>query len=354
MKSLAGAVAVLAGSLSLVLVAQSPDVLENAARSMGAPGLQSIQYSGRGSVYLLGQAPAPGAPWPRFELAKYIASVDYARNAMREEQVRRDVERPPRGGGAGPFNPATGQGGIRPIPGDVSQNVVRDGRTEPGLIQIALTPHGFLKVAAANKASVTTSTARGRTNHAISFSIGRHVLTGTIDDRGLVERVETRIANAVLGDMLVEAVFADYRDYGGVKFPSRITHRQGGHAVLDLSVLDVQPNGAAAAPVNSPVPPAAATAAAPGGADAEKIGDGVWFLTGGNPMSVLVEFSDHVVVIEAPQGERRSDATIAAVKTLLPSKPIRYVVNTHHHFDHAGGIRGFVAAGIPVVTHQAN
>ncbi|HET9362536.1 MAG TPA: MBL fold metallo-hydrolase, partial [Vicinamibacterales bacterium] len=47
-------------------------------------------------------------------------------------------------------------------------------------------------------------------------------------------------------------------------------------------------------------------------------------------------------------------ATIAAVKTLLPSKPIRYVVNTHHHFDHAGGIRGFVAAGIPVVTHQAN
>jgi glyoxylase-like metal-dependent hydrolase (beta-lactamase superfamily II) len=236
----------------------------------------------------------------------------------------------------------------------VSQSIVRDGKTEPGVIYIALTPHGFLKAAAANKASVATSAAQGRTRHTVSLAIGRQTLTGTIDDRGLVERVETRVANGVLGDMLVEAVFSDYRDYGGVKFPARITQRQGGHAVLDLVVSDVQPNGAAALSVSSPVQPPAVPPATLGGADAEKIADGVWFLTGGAPLSVLVEFSDHVMVIEAPQGDRRSEATIAAVKTLLPSKPIRYVVNTHHHFDHAGGIRGFVAAGIPVITHEAN
>jgi glyoxylase-like metal-dependent hydrolase (beta-lactamase superfamily II) len=57
-------------------------------------------------------------------------------------------------------------------------------------------------------------------------------------------------------------------------------------------------------------------------------------------MSVLVEFSDHVVIIEAPQGDERTAATMAAVKQLLPSKPIRYVVNTHQHFDHSGGDRG--------------
>ena len=99
---------------------------------MGVAALQSIQYSGAGSAFLVGQAASPGGPWPRFELAKYVASVDYAAPAMREETVRRDVEFPPRGGGAGPFNPATGQGGMRPIPGDVMQTLVRDGRTEAG------------------------------------------------------------------------------------------------------------------------------------------------------------------------------------------------------------------------------
>ena len=71
-------------------------------------------------------------------------------------------------------------------------------------------------------------------------------------------------------------------------------------------------------------------------------------------MSVLLEFSDHVVIIEGPQNDERTEATIAAVKQLLPSKPIRYVVNTHQHFDHSGGIRAYVAAGIPIVTHEKN
>ena len=86
----------------------------------------------------------------------------------------------------------------------------------------------------------------------------------------------------------------------------------------------------------------------------EKIADGVWFLTGGAPMSVLVEFRDHIVIIEAPQDDARTEATIAAVRRALPAKPIRYVVNTHHHFDHSGGIRGYVAEGIPILTHEKN
>ena len=123
-------------------------------RAMGTSNLESIQFSGSGSSFTVGQAPGPGAPWPRFELTKYVATVNYAAPAMREETVRRDVDFPPRGGGAGPFNPATGQGGMRPIPGEVIQNVVRDGRNDAGLVQIALTPHGFLRVAGSNKAHI--------------------------------------------------------------------------------------------------------------------------------------------------------------------------------------------------------
>src|SRR5262245_28101557 len=97
---------------------------------MGATTLQSIQYSGSGSSFTVGRASGPGAPWLRFELTNYVASVNYASPVMREESVRLDVDFPPRGGGAGPFNPATGQGGMRPIPGDVIQTVVRNGRND--------------------------------------------------------------------------------------------------------------------------------------------------------------------------------------------------------------------------------
>jgi glyoxylase-like metal-dependent hydrolase (beta-lactamase superfamily II) len=311
---------------------------------MGAATLDSIQYSGSGSSFTVGQAPGPGAPWPRFELAKYVATVNYTVPVMREETVRRDVVFPPRGGGAGPFIAATGQGGMRPIPGDVIQNVVRDGRNEAALVQIALTPHGFLKLAA-SKARVN-----GRS---ITVAIGKYTVTGVINAQDLVESVETRLANNVLGDVPVRATFSGYKDHGGVQFPSRIVQTQAGHPTLDVNVSDVQPNGAAARALSAP---ATAAPAAPAAAKTEpqKIADGVWFLDGGAPMSVLVEFNDHVVIIEGPQNDQRTEATIAAVNQLIPSKPIRYLVNTHQHFDHSGGIRGYVAAGIPILTHEKN
>ena len=351
------AAALLASGLSLALWAQEPQaavpaVIESASKAMGAAGLQSIQYSGAGSTYLVGQAASPGGPWPRFELAKYVASIDYAGAAMREETIRRDVEFPPRGGGAGPFNPATGQGGMRPIPGDVVQTLVRDGRTETGVIPIWMTPHGFLKAALANRTTVTSRTSRGRSIQVVALEAGGRKVSADINDQHLVERIQTTVANSVLGSMPIEVVFSDYKDYGGVKFPTHVVQSQGGHPTLDLTVADVRPNGAAAVTVASGAPGPALPS--PVRTDFEKIADGVFFLTGGAPLSVLVEFSDHVVVVEAPQDDEKSEATIAAVKRMMPGKPIRYVVNTHHHFDHSGGLGGYVAAGIPIITHEKN
>jgi glyoxylase-like metal-dependent hydrolase (beta-lactamase superfamily II) len=67
-----------------------------------------------------------------------------------------------------------------------------------------------------------------------------------------------------------------------------------------------------------------------------------------------VEFPRYTAVIEAPTDEARSLAVIDAIHTLIPSKPIRYVVTTHHHFDHIGGLRTYVAQGATVVTHTSN
>jgi len=342
-----GFVLVAVVSISALATAQAPDILTTASSAMGATNLQSIQYSGSGSSFTVGQAPGPGAPWPRFELTKYVASVSYAPlPMMREETVRRDVDFPPRGGGAGPFIAATGQGGMRPIPGDVIQNVVRNGRNDAALALIWSTPHGFLKGAVANKARV-----KGRT---ISYAVGKHIVTGTLNQQNLVESVETTLANTVLGDVPVRIVFSGYKDFSGVKFPSRIVQTQAGHPTLDLTVSDVQPNNTAANELSLAARPPAAPASSPVKTEPQKIADGVWFLDGGAPMSVLVEFSDHAIIIEGPQNDERTEATIAAVKQLLPSKPIRYVVNTHQHFDHSGGIRGYAASGIPILTHEKN
>src|SRR4029077_4061853 len=110
--------------------------------------------------------------------------------------------------------------GIRPIPGEQTQTQTRDAGTEVGLLQIWMTPHGFLKAAAANKAAVETTTA-GRKLRTVSFAaLGKYTLRGSINDRNLVERVETRIANPLLGDMLIDATYSDYKDFSGVKFPA--------------------------------------------------------------------------------------------------------------------------------------
>ena len=67
----------------------------------------------------------------------------------------------------------------------------------------------------------------------------------------------------------------------------------------------------------------------------EKVADGVWYITGVNNNSALIEMKDYLIVVEAPHGERRSLAVLGEVKKLVPNKPIKYFVNTHHHFDHA-------------------
>ncbi len=157
----------------------------------------------------------------------------------------------------------------------------------------------------------------------------------------------------VLGDMHVEAAYSGYRDFGGVKYPSRMVLSQGGFPTLELNITAVQAGVSAAITVPDAVrnatPPAATVKVA-----SEKLGDGVWLVGGGSHHSIAVEFKDHAAVIEGPQNDARAEAVIAEVKKLIPNKPIRLLVSTHHHFDHSGGVRAFIAEGATVVAHSVN
>jgi glyoxylase-like metal-dependent hydrolase (beta-lactamase superfamily II) len=158
--------------------------------------------------------------------------------------------------------------------------------------------------------------------------------------------------------MLYELRYTEYKDFGGVKFPTVLHIHQGdprlstAHNSMEIKVTSVQSN--ASVPAMSVPDPVRSAAAPVERAQSQKLADGVWFIGGGTHNSLAIEFRDFATVIEAPVNEERSLAVIDEVSRLVPNKPIRYVVNTHHHFDHSGGLRTYLAQGATIVTHEGN
>ena len=82
----------------------------------------------------------------------------------------------------------------------------------------------------------------------------------------------------------------------------------------------------------------------------QQLANGVHKIGGSSHATVLIEMADHLVVVEGPLYEERTAPVVKSIKEKFPSKPIRYVVPTHHHLDHAGGIRGLMATGGTLVV----
>jgi len=373
-------VAVLALMVIAVGTASAQDakaVLQAASKAMGAP--KTVQITGTGWNAAVGQSFSPEEDWPRFEVTRYTRTIDYDARSSREELTRRQGNNPPRGGGGTPLEGEQQQVAI--VSGNYAWNM-QDGKPvpQPGLylagipipefrqLDLLLTPHGFLRAAmAANNPTALSLTLAGSPGAItqngkatlVSFTaMGKYRVVGTFNDQNLLEMVHTWIPNPVYGDMLYELRYTNYKDFGGVKFPTLLHIHQGdprlsvAHNSMEITLTNVQPNVSVAAIA---VPDAVRTATAPPvRAESQKLADGIWLIAGGTHNSVAVDFRDFVTVIEAPLNEERSLAVLAVVGRLIPNKPIRYVVNTHHHFDHTGGLRTYLAQGATIVTHQAN
>src|SRR5262249_51618157 len=81
-----------------------------------------------------------------------------------------------------------------------------------------------------------------------------------------------------------------------------------------------------------------------------EVAPGVVWLTGGSHHSLAIEMADHLIVVEAPLYEERSQAVISALEARFPGKPIRSLVSTHFHYDHLGGVRAYAAKGASIVA----
>jgi len=326
--------------------------LQAASEASGADSIKSIEFSGAGRWYQFGQAPNPDLSWPPFDVKNFTADINYDTASARVQITRSQIVEP------GRVRPAPVEQKVdQYVSGGIARNVAAAGNAAPApsaqpaaveerLAEIWASPQGFLKAAQANNA--TSKTVDNATE--VAFTLGdKYRYVGTINANNQLERVQTWIDNPVLGDTLVETRYSDYKDFGGVQFPSHIVRNQGGYPVLDINVSEVKANPAVDIAVPQQVAKAPAVVVA-----ANKLADGVYYLTGGSHHSVAIDQRDHIVLVEAPQNEERSEAVIAKLKEIIPNKPIKYLVNTHAHFDHAGGLRTFVDEGSTIVTLQPN
>jgi glyoxylase-like metal-dependent hydrolase (beta-lactamase superfamily II) len=350
---------VVVASLQLVRAQDGKATLDAVGVALGAKStLTSLQFSAKGSNHAYGQAWRADMPWPAFKIFSYTATIDYATPAMRIDLQRTNPDiTPVRGGGGLPllapqsqsqavsgklaWNLATPANGAAPVATPAPATVA-----DRQLLLWTLTPQGVIKAAMANNASVAA--------RVISFKLGDTQVRASLSPANLITSVRTTGDAAVLGDTVTETTFSDYEEYRGVKFPMHIVQKQGGFPILDLMVSAVRPQSNVAIDVPSAVQSAAAPPPPAVRVDTQKVADGIYYLTGGSHHSVVVEFKDYVVVVEAPQTDDRAVAVFESVKKTIPNKPIKYVVNSHNHFDHLGGVRAAMAEGYTVVTQASN
>ena len=352
------AAAAIAGStLLLASCATQPSVdataaIARAEAAMGGTGLKTLRFAGTGSGGTFGQAYVAGTPWPKITFSKFSRALDFETAAMRQDTALSRAE--PNGGGAVPLIGTGEQVAVAMLQGDWAWNlagtaanaapVARDGRVH----DLWTSPHGVLKAALKNKATATTATLDGKTYTALSFAEpGRFSATAYVNADGMVERVDSRQPSPVMGDTAAVTIYSGYKDFSGVKFPTRIKQSMGGADVLDINISEVQANVPAGVPAPDGVKQFKENVATSPAAD------GVWFLAGGSHNSVLIEMKDYAVLVETPLYDGRTNAVLAEARRLLPAKPVRYVINSHHHFDHAGGLRTAASEGLTLITSSS-
>jgi glyoxylase-like metal-dependent hydrolase (beta-lactamase superfamily II) len=343
-------------------------VIASAQKALGDP--KSITYSGSAKDVAFQQCGAnavamicQGTHDPMRPINNYVRVIDLTAPSSRHTGATNNIGP----GGSTTVTPGTFFQQVTPPQANVSQPWINS-------LELYITPWGFLKGAAANNATASRRKADGKNYTVLTWSPAvkapsgkNYIINGYVSEQNMVDRVETWLGENIMGDMHILAIYSGWKDFGGVMAPSKIVQTRGGWPFFEVEVTAAKANPADVAALAPAPAPAGGRGGAGGGAPgggapapltvtSEKLGDGLYRLTTGPGSydSVIVEFKDYIMMLEAGQSEARGLAYIAETKKLIPNKPIRYVMNTHPHSDHTGGLPPLVAEGATIITQKNN
>jgi glyoxylase-like metal-dependent hydrolase (beta-lactamase superfamily II) len=343
--------------------AQSPEqqTVNDAAAALGGRdkilAIKTLIIQGDGSNGNLGQDVTPEATGQTFTVSDYKRSIDVAAGRVRVEQTRTPAFTF--------FQGQQAQKQVFGIDGDVGYNIAANGTATRVANAVAndrraeIYHHPITIVRAALDPAAKLSNPRTQDNQSvvdITTAKGLNFTLAIDNTTRLPTRVVSMTDNTNLGDVAVETSFADYQDVNGLKLPARLTTKTDKYQTAEIRVAQQSVDGDAG---DLAAPAAAASAAPipgipPANVTAQEVARGIWHLAGQSHHSVLVEFSDHLTLIETPQNDTRALAVIAKARELRPNKPLTHVVNSHHHFDHSGGIRAAVSEGLTIIAQSGS
>jgi glyoxylase-like metal-dependent hydrolase (beta-lactamase superfamily II) len=240
---------------------------------------------------------------------------------------------------------------------------------------------------ARNPGGVTTTdnvTVGGVSYPAVNYRAGEHAYIVMFDSAtGRPARIRTLDYDGVWGDVTYDLVLSDWKAVDGIQVAMTRTYELNGRPVMEVKLTDVKFDVAVSSD-RLAIPPAfkeTASKPATGGAvpyqwvirrqfigtylDSDnpsfdtkastglrfaEIAPGVQHVVGGTHHAMIVEMKDYLIVFDAPVGDAHSNMVLAAAKSKYPAKPVKYLVLSHHHMDHAGGARAYVAQGATLVV----
>jgi glyoxylase-like metal-dependent hydrolase (beta-lactamase superfamily II) len=336
-------------------------IVEDSADALGGRNrvvaVKTLTLEGEGTNGNLGQDMTPEAASQTFTVTGYRRLIDVVGRRVRLEQTRTPTFMH--------FQGPDPQRQIVGLDGDIPYAIAANGNATRAADAVArdrrmeFYHHPITIVRAALDPAAQLGNSRtfdGQHVVSVTTADGFTLTLATDAATNLPTSVTSMTYHANLGDVAIETKFADYQAVDGLRLPAALTTKTDQYTTAairltrqavdgDLGDVAAPPSAAAAQAISGPPTP---------NVTVEEVARGVWLLGGQSHHTVVVEFSDHLKMIEAPQNEARTLAVIARARELRPGKPLTHVINTHHHFDHSAGIRAAVSEGLTVVTHQAN
>ena len=369
-------------------------LLAAAAAEIGEANLKCITFAGTGYAGAVGQTfeNAVNIDWPRIERPDQLHPHHQLGNGDQQRDIRSQPGLNPASWkyglgwqGGTPMQKVTRQTHI--VSGDKAWHMDGDGppvAVPPELAELYrldlwLNPPGFLKAARLPGANPIAfwrweQIEKGRDGnvvtpeqvHVVAITMfGKYRVDATINSRNQIQRIKTTVSEPALGDFNIEHESTNQIDVRQREVADRLAFAPGMGRQLAVLPPEHRPQrlrrassrtcSRTSAPIRCPCRRRWPRRPSPLTRDRRQ--DGQWRLpdsAAAPANSYLVEFDDFVAVFEAPGNEARSLAVIEQIAKLAPDKPIRWLISSHPHFDHIGGLRTYLHIGATIVAHMNN